>query len=330
MRSARSRSFRGFTVIELLVVIAIIAMLVALLMPAVQQAREAARRTQCQSNLHQIGLGLENYNGVFGRFPPGMSTDSYLTDTRFGSAWSWAMMMMPQVEQQTVFNTIRPDETTLRQALSDPAKLKILQYPLEIFVCPSDAFSTAKNEQRPLRDLNDNPLEVATSNYVASHGVCAWYYVPPVAPPMRQPGVFGWNWGVRMADIRDGNGTTIAIGERAAGIIRGSEKGGAALWAGVTWPDYINFFSPSLPSDQADCIMGLSYGLINPISGPNHQFSSQHEGGAHFLFCDGSVRFLSENMNSYFTDVSACADTTNWGIYQKLSGYKDAGVVDVF
>jgi prepilin-type N-terminal cleavage/methylation domain-containing protein/prepilin-type processing-associated H-X9-DG protein len=328
MRLVRSKPVRGFTVIELLVVIAIIAILIALLMPAVQQAREAARRTQCQNNLHQIGVALENYHGIHNRFPPGETTSDWLADTRFGSAWSWTMMIMHQLDQQSVYNTIKPDETTLRQALADPNKSKIMQYPLEAFICPSDANGAPKNQYRLLRDVNDVPTEVATSNYVASHGVCAWMNI---TPPFREPGVFGWNWGVRFAEIRDGQSTTIAVGERATGVIRGTEKGGAASWAGVTSPLNMTF-STTLPSDYADGVMGLTYGLINPISGANHQFSSQHEGGAHFLFCDGAVHFLSENMHSYLGTNPAvdCADPTNWGLYQKLTGYKDAGIVESF
>ncbi len=330
MRSLRSRRRRGFTIIELLVVIAIIAILVSLLMPAVQQAREAARRSQCQSNLHQIGLALENYHGIHNRLPPGESTDDWLGDTQMGSAWGWAVMITPQLDNGPMFKSLQPDETTLRQALSDPTKRKFLQIPLPIFICPSDALGAQKNQYRTLRDVNDNLVEVATSNYVASHGVCAWNFQPPGFPE-RQPGVFGWNWGVRYADIRDGQSSTIAVGERASGSIRGSEYGGAAVWAGVTSPTNITF-STTLPSDQADCVMGLSYGLINPLNGAPHQYSSQHEGGALFLFCDGSVHFLSENMHSNIDPdpTIGCVDATGWGLFQKLTGYKDAGIVGEF
>jgi prepilin-type N-terminal cleavage/methylation domain-containing protein/prepilin-type processing-associated H-X9-DG protein len=333
MRLVRSKPVRGFTVIELLVVIAIIAVLISLLMPAVQQAREAARRTQCQNNLHQIGLALENYGIIHRRFPPGETTSAYLDDVNDGSAWSWAMMIMPQLDQHTIYNTIKPDETTLREALADPNKRKILQYPLPAFLCPSDALGTPKNQYRLLRDINDIPTEVANSNYIASHGVCAW-----AIGSGREPGPFGWNWGVRFADIRDGQSTTIAVGERVSGVIRGTEKGGAATWAGVTSPvnttdvtsATADIFSTTLPSDHADCVMGLTYGLINPLNGAVHQYSSHHEGGAHFLFCDGAVHFLSENMHSYLSGIPACADATDWGLYQKLTGYNDAGVVDQF
>ncbi len=324
MRSLGIRPFRGFTIIELLVVIAIIAILVALLMPAVQQAREAARRAQCQSNLHEIGIALENYHGIHNRFPPGLSTDDWLTDTTRGSAWSWAIMITPQLDNAPMFNSVRPDETTLRQALSDPTKLKFLQIPQPIFVCPSDGFGTVKNQYRLLRNLNDVTVDVASSNYVASHGVCAWAFGSG-----REQGPFGWNWGARFSDIKDGQSTTIAVGERATGIIRGNEQGGAAIWAGVTSPLNINF-STTLPSDQSDCVMGLTYGLINPITGSPHQFSSQHEGGSHFLFCDGAVHFLSESMHSYLSGVAACSDATDWGLYQKMTGINDAGIVDSF
>src|SRR6187401_1545370 len=148
MSMVSRRSVRaGFTLIELLVVIAIIAILIALLLPAVQQAREAARRTQCKNNLKQLGLALHNYESAFGVFPPGWVASQGLTYPPGGAnsttgvdghgSWSWAALVLPYVEQASLFNTLRVGEE-IRYALDDTTRLSLMQQRFPTFNCASD------------------------------------------------------------------------------------------------------------------------------------------------------------------------------------------------
>ncbi|GAB4140043.1 MAG: DUF1559 domain-containing protein [Planctomycetaceae bacterium] len=317
MMTPKTKS-RGFTLIELLVVIAIIAILIALLLPAVQQAREAARRSQCKNNLHQIGIALHNYHERHKSFPPGE-----VTSQRSDSAWSWAVMLLPDLEQENIYKALSPNTTSLGQALSDPAKLQSLRTQIGYMVCPSDS-SEALNNRRTLRDSSGNRVAVATSNYVASHGVCAWNKFSG-----RKQGPFAWNHGARIRDFKDGTGNTILVGERATQIQGGAITPGAAIWAGVTTPNNIGFLS-SFPSDWADGIMSLAYGQINGTTGSQQHHSSAHVGGAHFLFADGKVKFVSENIHSHIDNVAACSNATNWGVFQRIVGHDDGQVVSDF
>ncbi len=139
----------GFTLIELLVVIAIIAILIALLLPAVQQAREAARRTQCKNNLKQLGLALHNYHDVMKQFPPGFVDQLSSAATASGAAvaattqdgnWGWGSYTLPYIDQAPLYNLLNVGNRTLLQAANDTTNggRRGLQTPLEAFRCPSD------------------------------------------------------------------------------------------------------------------------------------------------------------------------------------------------
>lgn len=317
MAVAERRSRRGFTLIELLVVIAIITILISLLMPAVQQAREAARRVQCRNNLKQIGIALHNYHDMYKTFPPGEVTNFQWSYPDY-TEWGWAALILPQIDQAPLYSALEPGPIRLSGALFDPAKLALVRTSLAVYKCPTDSPAELNPDRRLGRTRGPNQM-VATSNYVASHGVCAW---STTSPSNRFEGVFGHNYGARISEIRDGTSNTIAVGERATDAVRGTSRGGAAVWAGVT-SQYDIWFSNTLPSERSDCVMGLGYGTINPATSAPHQYSSFHDGGAHFLYCDGSVHFLSENMHSFIAGVWACADSSRWGVYQSLFGRDD-------
>jgi prepilin-type N-terminal cleavage/methylation domain-containing protein/prepilin-type processing-associated H-X9-DG protein len=302
LRSAR-RS-RGFTLIELLVVIAIIAILIALLLPAVQQAREAARRTQCKNNLHQIGLALHNYIDVHGIFPMASYWDlTPLTNPSAGidpnvvnSQWGWAVMILPYLDQATVFNQLNPGPILFEQAANDPARLRTLQTPLAVYICPSDPES-GTNRLRPFLAKSSGGAcvgmrlpantEFAKSNYMGSNG------------DKSSDGIFSSGGGrVRIRDILDGTSNTFLVGER------GSQNGHwAGVWAGqeALCDEPTNVW---IIAGQTRYQMntGADSGDPDPNSPapPTEQkliaYSSPHEGGAHFLMCDGSARFISENI----------------------------------
>jgi prepilin-type N-terminal cleavage/methylation domain-containing protein/prepilin-type processing-associated H-X9-DG protein len=321
---------RGFTLIELLVVMAVIAVLIALLLPAVQQAREAARRTECKNNLKQIGIALHAYHERHKQLPLGEAVSSGSVRSQTLSAWGWAVMILPDMDQAPLFDQLSPGRVTLRQALADAARLQILQTPLQVHRCPSDPLGIPLNNDRRL----NNEL-VAKGNYIASHGVCAWN---SSGSSGRVPGPFGYNFGETLDDFRDGVSNTFLVGERSTSNPQNPHPG-AAVWAGVTTVDDIAF-SVAVPSDAVDGIMGLTYGNINTPVNAAHQFSSHHTGGAHFLMGDGSVQFVSENIYSFMdltvgtvrghTDIIGCLDFTNSGTYQRLTGHRDGTVTSDF
>src|SRR5438445_13771503 len=168
---------RGFTLIELLVVIAIIAILMALLVPAVQKVREAAARTQCRNNLKQIGLALHGYHDRNKPFPPGYisAVGPNGPDDDRGPGWGWAAHILPDIEQAPLFRQIRFDKD-----IADPLNAQERMAVLPIFVCPSDdgpAFfavnvlgDSAPDYSTPVVDGNGQPVQVARSNYVGIFG----------------------------------------------------------------------------------------------------------------------------------------------------------------
>lgn len=269
---------RGFTLIELLVVIAIIAVLVALLLPAVQQAREAARRSQCKNNLKQIGTALHNYHETHNSFPSGWIGVEPTTQQPFvdgGSGWGWATMILPQMEQVNLFQSFDTERSIL-----DSANLNALTEPLPVFRCPSDT-----GEQTwSINDRNSgNPLAtIATSNYVGCFGTIEiedCELVPP-GSACTSNGAFFHNSAVRFRDITDGTSQTIIAGERTSrlsmstwlgNVPNGDESYARILGVGDHPPN----FPQALPED----------------------FSSLHTGGAHFIFGDAHVRFISENID---------------------------------
>ena len=300
----RSTRRRGFTLIELLVVIAIIAILIALLLPAVQQAREAARRSQCKNNLKQLGLAMHNYHDVHKMFPPGyVDLRGHSGNTVIDNVghWSWSAFILPFVDQAPLYNKLNVGPMTATDSVT--ANTAVMSARYEVFRCPSDdgPRSNARDGYKILNvtglsdDQNSaNWLKLSTSNYVAANNTVD----PDSSSAMKQgrastrndgntgaTGAFYRDSSLSVRDFFDGTSNTILIGERYAGAmfaVRDANAGG---------PPSANLHGMSGAFGSADYAM-------NPTSSSAAEaFSSPHEGGVHFLFGDGRVQFLSENID---------------------------------
>ncbi len=280
---------RGFTLIELLVVIAVIAILIGLLLPAVQAAREAARRSQCVNNLKQVGLMLANYESSHGVLAPGYVSNYTADGTDTGPGWGWAALSLPFLDVSPLYNSIN-----FSLAVEHPAQSTARGASLYVYLCPSDRVDPSWPAMK--RDPSGTPTEVICqvppSNYVGMFGV--------TEPGTNGEGLFFRNSAVALRDITDGTSQTIAVGER-------SHRLGEATWAGAV-TDAILYPPPGdrdgIGRPRTEHASGMVLGHAGERKGPGdptsdvNQFYSVHAGrGVNFLFADGHVTFLKATMN---------------------------------
>jgi prepilin-type N-terminal cleavage/methylation domain-containing protein/prepilin-type processing-associated H-X9-DG protein len=277
----------AFTLIELLVVIAIIAILIGLLVPAVQKVREAAARLTCKNNLKQIGLALHNYHGRMKAFPPGYQTLVAADNSDLGPGWGWATFLLDDLEQGNLRQRIRFD-----LQISDPANAQVRVTSIPVFICPSEVQSGTFS----VVDASGNPIcDVARGSYTAMNGVLG-----VSSDAFDNNGAFLRNRKIRIADITDGLSNTLFVGERCTNMASTTWTG--AVTNGVVpaqrYPNPID----QLANAEAASALVLSHGSKDHI--PNNQLvfdadatASFHVSGVNFLFGDGSVHVISNSIS---------------------------------
>ena len=302
MRKSPLSKSRGFTLIELLVVIAIIAILIALLLPAVQQAREAARRSQCKNNLKQIGLALHNYHDTHRCFPPGHvatqgNAATFGTNATCTVGYAWSTFCLPFMDQAPLYNTLQVGSANLLVPVWDDANTNqpvgvataAMQTAagtiLAAYMCPSDA----SGERNPAYGNN------AKSNYPA-----VWGNNSTADTTSAPNGIFGYNSKTLIRAITDGTSNTFMVGERHATTSGVPNTNTGAIWL-APMADYANPGSGVTSAGSArngNAVLGVIGTSLAMSSTSAAAFSSIHEGGSHFLMADGAVKFVGENVNS--------------------------------
>lgn len=330
-----STNRRGFTLIELLVVIAIIAVLIGLLLPAVQKVREAAIRTTCQNNIKQIGIGLHSYEGAIGRLPPAVQFQSGISvpnrhDQNFGP--NWAVLLLPYIEQSNLYSQYESSISSY-MTTGDSAWRAMAASNLKLYRCPADTFGN-----KPL-SVTDGTVSGtwARGNYAANAG-CGMFNTsgtegglkvtnnllgessqmlsgslyPHPSPP---GGVMSANFSVTVAGITDGASNTVMVDEIRVGTketdIRGTwamGQCGASIIAGSGRND-----SPG-PNRGSSGYDDVWNGFDDPTNGMgayvlNSQqltMKSLHPGGVHALFADGSVRFVKNAISQLNYQLIHC------------------------
>ena len=293
---SRSVRRRAFTLIELLVVIAIIAVLIALLLPAVQQAREAARRTQCKNNLKQLGLAMHNYHDTHGVFPFGW-------DER---ETGWQAMILPQIERSNLYSTLIWQENGMGNwdAIGSP-NLTACEQVIFAFRCPSMAVPEhMDNAGIPGR----SPVSYrgVASSIAASDDASTIPAGSGTTVSLEQASHDGMFFGcssVRMSDITDGTSNTMLIGESFTDPNYTKDGQAMDYWQ-IGSPQTGGWVLGGIGGTEYSELVGSTFGRINSRRDPavhgvimEMSFGSWHVGGAHFTMADGTVRFISDNVD---------------------------------
>lgn len=319
------RAKPGFTLVELLVVIAIIGVLVSLLLPAVQSAREAARRTQCSNNIRQIAIALHNYHDTVGRFPPGGIHNSHgpaipWYDGANSTSWraSWLLCVLPQLEQQGLYELYNFN----RRARDGGDNAEVVGTAIKTLICPS----VGTEQASWVLSEGVNPV-FAKGNYAACFSAGSAYSQTSFSGANMdfERAVFNaaGHYGAQMADIKDGTSNVVAVSEI---LTRDSSADGRGAWAYPTG----SFFSgglaqscssadnmteaPKVPNGNAlqDCRADQPSWCSGPTTGgdvsrlrclgganrPNIAARSYHPGGVHAMLADGSIRFINDSIDA--------------------------------
>ncbi|PHS05456.1 MAG: prepilin-type cleavage/methylation domain-containing protein [Blastopirellula sp.] len=332
-----SKKMRGFTLVELLVVIAIIGILIALLLPAVQQAREAARRMQCTNNFKQLGIALHNYHDTIGSFPPGWMRPAGNNRESF----AWSALILPQLEQPAMYEELQVSKRQFVETLEDIPGLtnynaaefkKLGETPLKAFMCPSDSGYNGDGQSHNNRHFNGgtgnnanswgNSWHPGVSNYMGVMGH------RDTAAHNKNSGLLYGGSSTSFKDIIDGSSNTAFVGERdtldcRSGNWLSVRNGGGAGSRGVYTA--VGHSRPKLNQDADTASGGIRW---SNSSGCGEGFSSLHPGGALFLLGDGSVRFVTETIgHRWVGNGNNAHKNTNNGAYQRMLSRDDKLVI---
>lgn len=306
---------KGFTLVELLVVIAIIGILIALLLPAVNAAREAARRSQCTNNMKQIGLALHNYHDVYGGFPPGWArTLVGANQVNNVPLWGWGAMVLPFMEQGSWYDSLGVANSKLGDVLANAATKPFCLNMIKGCVCPSDEIPNPSSSSAGIHNARKIPsqtgIQTSPLSYPGVHSAGGWLLADS---QNLFAGIFLQDSKVRIADIVDGTSNTAMLGERvweykmkitvwtAGG---GSGNPYAALLLGT--PTGATTQGESASTGIGNTRFNLKMGGSSYAE--MYGFSSRHPGGGNFTFADGSVHFISDTIES---DADATTGLTN-------------------
>ncbi len=279
----RSRRL-AFTLIELLVVIAIIAVLIGLLLPAVQKVREAAARIACANNQKQIGLAMHNYADVLGAFPPAFRNTARTNSGDYFPGWGWGTFILPYVEQDPLYRLLDPDSRTfggLPPSNQFARPNALTQTRLKVYRCPSDTGP----DLNPFRLLPADG-SFATSNYRA---ICGTDSDGAFRVNEDRNGVLFQNSRVAFTAITDGTSNTVVVGECIF-----DDKPGVNKWAAI-WAGHTGLYGGGVRISDVMWHLDDNSAQINGTA--PQAFGSRHPGGAYFGFGDGSIRFVRNGAN---------------------------------
>ncbi|QDV68568.1 hypothetical protein Poly24_22780 [Rosistilla carotiformis] len=297
---------KGFTLVELLVVIAIIGILVGLLLPAVQSAREAARRMQCSNNLKQIGLAIHNYHDTYQSMPPGhVNVGGTMANADPDYRWGWNAQILPFIEQQAVLDAIHFGNWNIRSCADNATTRAAMANPISAYRCPSDIAPETNNEC-PMASQR-----TATSNYIGVH--TSDYWLDQACSDSQQRGGCFYGEGVvKFRDVLDGLSNTLMVGERKwqtrdkNGQVETS--GAAHAFGIVRWDDWHRGYIYGIGVYRQN-MDGLDF-LNGSTNRTKQGFSSFHPGGAQWVLADGSVTFLANTIDAHFDSRGVQADPT--------------------
>jgi prepilin-type N-terminal cleavage/methylation domain-containing protein/prepilin-type processing-associated H-X9-DG protein len=345
---------RGFTLIELLVVIAIIAVLISLLLPAVQSAREAARRAQCINNLKQLGLGMANYESANGCYPQGSfwiwpTSICGSTPNCWRHAWSHNVGLLPFIEQSPIFNAYNMNVNCF-----DAPNTTTFGVGISTFWCPSDPL--VSQDWYGSGYLSNHEL-FKMSSYGGSLGYFPNYPDARLGNPYgmlpfdsnyqaitaQTNGIIYYNSHVKIADITDGTSNTFSMGERAFGRLDPSIIFCFMWWISGQLTDSMStaFYPPNVDKIMSKSLGGSDIAGAQGFAAYTLSFGSFHPGVTNFVFCDGSVRGLKDTIDTWAWDRSTglplgvtqpgltfvVAPGTRIGVYQALASRNGSEVI---
>jgi prepilin-type N-terminal cleavage/methylation domain-containing protein len=294
----------GFTLVEILVVVTIIGVLVALMLPAIQRARESARKTQCANNLKQLGLAMHNYLDSHKSFPPGYISEVLEDRDDGGPGWAWGAILLPFFEEKIIYRHM-----IFERPVDDPEMELVRKTSVPTFICPSDGDFHEIIDIPGLHGPSHILCQMAAASYVGSAGT-----IRPTCKICRDnfDGMFGRNRAIEPRELLDGLSKTLAVGERS------THWSNAVMWGVVPFSSLQDHQKPDKYAAGPAYVLGTTFAEgfnIETSEMDEHSvdtfaesFGSDHPGGCFFLFCDAGVRFVWDNTDPAVMNTLATRD----------------------